>query len=211
MSEKPATRRLILEAVVTCIEKYGIDKLTTRKIAVEAGTNIASINYYFRSKDELIAETLSMTITHMMEDVFTSIDDPSQPFETALSNVLFYLLNGSRQFPGISRAHLYKAVVEQDRKSTSAQAMMKVFERLVQRAVRDYPDKDPRQLRLALSQIFSSILLALLSPGFLPLPREFQLTNEKKARLLAHCYASQFSAMIRGEGCKPEAAVRGAC
>ncbi len=75
MAEKNATRRAILEAVVTCIEKYGIDKVTTRKIAVEAGTNIASINYYFRSKDELIEETLSMTIHHMMEDVFLAIDD----------------------------------------------------------------------------------------------------------------------------------------
>lgn len=201
MTEKVATRRLILEAVVTCIEKYGIDNLTTRRIAAEAGTNIASINYHFRSKDELIAETLSMTITHMMEDVFMAIDDASQPFQAALSNVVFYLLDGSRAFPGISRAHLYKAVVEQDRQSISAQAMMKVFDRLVQRAVREFPEQDPKQLRLALSQIFASIMLALLSPGFLPLPREYQLTSEKKARTLADCYASQFMAMVRAEAC----------
>ncbi len=201
MPEKSATRRHILEAVVTCIEKYGIDKVTTRKIAVEAGTNIASINYYFRSKDELIAETLSMTITHMMEDVFLSIDDTSQPFKSALSNVIFYLLEGSRQFPGISRAHLYKAVVEQGKQSISAQAMIKVFDRLVQRAAREFPEKDPKQLRLALSQIFSSILLTLLSPGFLPLPREYQVTNTKKARTLADCYVSQFLAMIQAGVC----------
>ncbi len=201
MPEKSTTRRLILEAVVTCIEKYGIDKVTTRKIADEAGTNIASINYYFRSKDELIAETLSMTITHMMEDVAMAIDDSSQPFEQILSNVVFYLLDGSRQFPGISRAHLYKAVVEQDKQSVSAQTMIKVFDRLVQRATREYPDRDPKQLRLAISQIFSSILLSLLSPGFLPLPREYQVTNSKKARLVADCYASQFKAMLGSGGC----------
>ncbi len=203
MPEKSTTRRLILEAVVTCIEKYGIDKVTTRKIADEAGTNIASINYYFRSKDELIAETLAMTITHMMEDVFMTIDDPSQPFQQALSNVVFYLLDGSRQFPGISRAHLYKAIIEQDRQSISAQAMIKVFERLVQRAVRDHPDKDPKQVRLALSQIFSSVLLSFLSPGFLPLPREYQVTNSKRARLVADCYASQFVAMLHSGSCTP--------
>lgn len=201
MAEKSATRRLILEAVVTCIEKYGIDKLTTRKIAEEAGTNIASINYHFRSKDELIAETLSMTITHMMEDVFMAIDEPQKPFETILSNVLFYLLDGSRLFPGISRAHLYKAVVEQDKQSISAQAMIRVFDRLVQRAVREYPQKDPRQLQLALSQVFSSIMLSFLSPGFLPLPREFRPLSPKRARTLADCYASQFAAMLRGGAC----------
>ena len=44
--DKIPPRQLILEAVVTCIEKYGIDKLTTRRIAEAAGTNVASINYY---------------------------------------------------------------------------------------------------------------------------------------------------------------------
>ena len=201
MAEKSTTRRLILEAVITCIEKYGIDKVTTRKIAQEAQTNIASINYYFRSKDELIAETLSVTITHMMEDVFVAVGDPQQSFATILSNVLFYLLDGSRRFPGISRAHLYKAVVEQDKQSISAQAMIKVFDRLVQRAVREYPDKDPKQLRLALSQVFSSIMLSFLSPGFLPLPREYQPTTPKRARALADCHASQFAAMLQAGAC----------
>ena len=58
MPDRSKTRRSILEAVVTCIEKYGIDKVTTRKIAVEAGTNLASINYYFRSKENLFLAVL---------------------------------------------------------------------------------------------------------------------------------------------------------
>lgn len=196
MPEKTATRQLILEAVVTCIEKYGIDKVTTRKIALEAGTNIASINYYFRSKDELLDETLSMTIHHMMEDVFASIDDVQQPFDTVLTDVFFYLLDGTRQFPGISRAHLYKAVVERDMKSISAQAMIKVFERLVQRAVREYPGKSSADLRLLLSEILSSIMFSLLSPGFFPLPRAYQLTNPKGTRTVAESYTRQFEAML---------------
>ncbi len=196
MAENSATRRLILEAVVACIEKYGIDKLTTRKIAVEAGTNIASINYHFRSKDELLAEALSMTIKHMMEDVFVAIDDVQQSFEITLGNVIFYLLDGSRQFPGVSRAHLYKAVVQRDRESVSAQAIVKVFDRLVQRAVHEYPAKDPRMLRLALAQILSSIMFTLLSPDFFPLPREYQLRSPKSARALAEAYTREFEAMM---------------
>ncbi len=196
MPGKTPTPRLILEAVVTCIEKYGIDKVTTRKIAVEAGTNIASINYYFRSKDELMAEALSMTIKHMMEDVFITIDDTKQPFESALANVFFYLLDGSRQFPGISRAHLYRAVVQRDRESISAQAMTRVFDRLAQRAAREYPSKDPKELRFIVSEIMGSIMFAMLSPGFFPLPREFQPTSSKNARVLADLYARQFKAML---------------
>ncbi len=192
MPDKPATRQIILEAVVTCIEKYGIDKVTTRKIAEEAGTNIASINYYFRSKDDLLNETLAMTINHMTEDVFAAIDDPRQPFDMALTNVLFYLLDGARKFPGISRAHLYIAVFQNDRQSLSSQAMIKVYERIVKRAVREYPDKEPKHVRLGVSQIMSSIMFALVAGDFFPMPREYQLVSSKNARALAEAYAREF-------------------
>ena len=201
MPEKSITRNLILEAVVSCIEKYGIDKVTTRKIADEAGTNIASINYYFRSKDELVAEALSMTINHMSQDVFAAIDDPQQPFEKILADVLFYLLDGSRKFPGISRAHLYKAVVERDKESISAKSFVRLFERLVQHAVREYPGRDPEAIRLGVSQILSSLMLSILAPGFFPMPRAYRAGSTKSARLLADCYARQFKTMIQAGLC----------
>jgi AcrR family transcriptional regulator len=196
MPEKSATRRLILEAVVTCIDKYGIDKVTTRKIAVEAGTNIASINYYFRSKDELVAQALSMTINHMLEDVFLAIDDLQKPFEVALTDVIFYLLDGSRRFPGVSRAHLYKAVMQRDYDSISAQAMARVFDRLAQRAIREYPAKPPGELRLVIAHILSSIMFSLMAPDFFPVSREYRLTSSKNARNLADSYTSVFRATL---------------
>ena len=198
MPEKTDTRRLILEAVVTCIEKYGVDKLTTRKIAIEAGTNIASINYYFRSKDELLAEALSMTIKHMLEDVYLAIDDFVQPFESMLTNVFFYLLDGSRQFPGISRAHLYKAVVERDNASISSRAMVRLFDRLADRTAREYPKVDKRKVRFITSQVLSAILFSMLAPDFFPVSREYRLTGTKNARLLAKSYAAQFHSYAQG-------------
>lgn len=196
MPDRTATRRLILEAVVTCIEKYGVDKVTTRRIATEAGTNIASINYHFRSKDELLAEALSMTITHMMEDVVAAIDDTARPFDAVLADVIFYLLDGSRQFPGISRAHLYQAVIQGNHESVSAKAIVKVFERLVQRAVREFPDRNPRALRLLLSQMMASIMFFMLDRAFFPIPREFQPVTSKNARALADFYTQQFQVSV---------------
>jgi len=192
MSDKNDTRKLILEAVITCVEKYGIDKVTTRRIAEEAGTNIASINYYFRSKDELIAETLSMTITHMFEDVSKSLDDADQSFETALTEVFFYLSDGCLRFPGISRAHLFKIVMEKDYTSVSGKTFLKVFERLVERAESAYPSKNPKQLRLRLSQVLSSLMFTMLAPDFLPVAREYRLSSPKNAKILAEAYASLF-------------------
>jgi AcrR family transcriptional regulator len=196
MPGKTTTRQLILEAVVTCIEKYGIDKVTTRKIALEAGTNIASINYHFRSKEELMSEALSMTIQHMMEDAFAAIDDEELPFDSALANVIFYLLDGSRQFPGVTRAHLYRAAVQREKDSISTKAMIGVFDRLCQRGVREYPSEDPHKIRFLISDIMSSIMFSLLAPAFFPLPREYQPTSPRNARVLANAYAQQFAAAL---------------
>lgn len=192
MSEKIPPRQLILEAVITCIEKYGIDKLTTRKIASEAGTNVASINYYFRSKEELINEALSMTINHMMEDVISAIDDTRQSLEDVLENVFFYLLEGGLRYPGISTAHLYKAITEKNYDSLSAQAIIKVFEKLVERVEREDPQRDPVETRLLLSQILSSIMFTMLAPGFFSVARKYQFTSPDHAKNRAAYYAQLF-------------------
>jgi AcrR family transcriptional regulator len=196
MPVKTTTRQIILEAAVTCIEKYGIDKVTTRKIAQEAGTNIASINYYFRSKEDLISETLSMTIKHMMEDVFAAIDDLERPFEAVLEDIVFYFLDGSRQFPGVTRAHMYRAAVQRDSGSISTQAMTGVYERLCQRAVREYVSADARKIRFLISHTMSSIMFSLLAPGFFSVLREYQHSNARNARALAKAYASEFVAAL---------------
>lgn len=185
MTEKIPPRQLILEAVVTCIEKYGIDKVTTRKIAQEAGTNIASINYYFRSKDDLVAEALSMTIKHMMEDVFAAIDNKGQSFEESLRSVFFYLLDGSIRFPGVSTAHLYKAVIEKKYDSLSAKAIIQVYERLAVRAAQEYPRKNKQEMSVLLAQILSSIMFSLLAPAFFPVAQEYRLTNSENAKNVA--------------------------
>jgi TetR/AcrR family transcriptional regulator, regulator of cefoperazone and chloramphenicol sensitivity len=192
MTEKTPPRRLIIEAVVTCIEKYGIDQLTTRKIAEEAGTNIASINYYFRSKEQLVNEALTMTIQHMIGDLIAVIETPERSFEQVLDEVFFYLIDGVLRFPGISMAHLYGAVVEKRYDSPGGKGINRVFDSLVQRAIRDYPGKDPDDLRLLLSQIVSSVMFMILAPGFFPVAERFRPTNSENCRRLAEQYRRVF-------------------
>jgi AcrR family transcriptional regulator len=194
--DKTPPRQLIIEAVVTCIEKYGIDKLTTRKIAEAAGMNIASINYYFRSKDELVAETLTTTVNHMMEDVFAAIDDAGKSFEEALKDVFFYLIDGATRFPGISTAHLYGAVVEKRYDSPGGQAIGRVFERLVERAMKELPLKDPGEIRFQMAQVVSAIIFSMLAPGFFPVPEKVQPLDAEHCRRMAGAYAGTFFAAV---------------
>jgi AcrR family transcriptional regulator len=49
-------RERILETAEVLFAKQGVDKTSTRDITAEAGVNVASINYYFRSKEALTEE-----------------------------------------------------------------------------------------------------------------------------------------------------------
>jgi AcrR family transcriptional regulator len=196
MPVRTGTRQLILEAAVTCIERDGLEGVTTRKIAQEAGTNIASINYYFRSKDELLAKVLEMTIRHMLEDVLTAIEDREQSFEATLRSVIFYLFDGSLRFPGISRAHLQQATSGSKNGSISARVMRRVFERMVQRATSTFPRTDPSLIRLRLSQVLSAILFAMLAPELFSIPRRFRPVTTKNAEILADSYTALFLGSI---------------
>ena len=194
--EKIPPRQLILAAVIACIEKYGVDKITTRKIAEEAGTNIASINYYFRSKEALVNEALSLTINHMMEDVSAAIGNQEQPFLDAFEDVLFYLVDGNLRFPGITAAHLYDAVFEKKMDTLGAQVMNKVFEQLTARAIQEYPHKNPGEVRFILSQIFASTMFMMLSPNFFRSVDSLKITDSEDCRSLAKRYTQMFASAL---------------
>jgi AcrR family transcriptional regulator len=191
------TRQAILEAVVTCIERDGIDHLTTRSIAREAGTNIASINYHFRTKDQLVAEALTMTINNALEDVFVEIQADQVTFRQILENVLFYLIDGGLRFPGITTAHLYRAVVEKDYDSPGAVAIRKAYERLAKRAIADLPGEDPARIRFLLSHLFGSIMFTLLAPDFFKLRKPYRLSFAAGRRRVAEEYAALFFTGLR--------------
>jgi AcrR family transcriptional regulator len=56
------TRERILLAAQRIFAEQGFDAATLRDITEAAGTNVASVNYHFRSKDELIRQTLDAAL-----------------------------------------------------------------------------------------------------------------------------------------------------
>lgn len=51
-------REAVLKAAITVFADRGFDAATLREITQAAGANIAAVNYYFRSKDDLIRSAL---------------------------------------------------------------------------------------------------------------------------------------------------------
>jgi TetR/AcrR family transcriptional regulator, regulator of cefoperazone and chloramphenicol sensitivity len=195
MTEKTSTRQAILEAVVACIEAHGIEKLTTRRIAKTAGTNVAAINYHFGTKDELVAQALAMTIQHMLEDVIAAIDEV-EPFAAMVEEVFFYLIDGSRRFPGVTTAHLYPVVVRHEYDSAAGRAMRDVLARLLDRATQEYPDDDADELGFVLAQVFAAILFTMIAPGYLAVAERYQLADDGDSNARHRALARRYISML---------------
>lgn len=187
-AEEKSTQQRILEAVITGIEKYGIDQLTTRKIAEEAEANIASINYYFRSKDELVTQALQSTAEHMLADVKATLDEGQGSLREVLEEIFFYMIEGAARYPNITTAHVYPAIVEKDYASPGARALRDVFEQTVARVEQEVAVRDPAHLRLVLSQVFGALTFATLAPNFYQEAERADSHNLQHLRRLAGLY-----------------------
>lgn len=78
-SSGAATRDQLIAATQRLLAAGGHQALTSRAITTEAGANLASITYYFGSKDELVTEALVATARHLLEPVVAVLGSESTP------------------------------------------------------------------------------------------------------------------------------------
>jgi len=101
----------IIEATVECIEEYGLQNTTSRRIGKKAGVNSAAINYYFRSKDVLMERVMEVTLNNAF-----CWEDYKHTEELGLKEQLYkifsHLASSALRFPKISQAHLYDVMTE---------------------------------------------------------------------------------------------------
>ncbi|WBW95125.1 TetR/AcrR family transcriptional regulator [Oceanirhabdus sp. W0125-5] len=69
-SKKTNAKEIILDAVLKLIDEVEhIEEITSRRITEKAGVNLAMINYYYQSKENLINQAVS----HKMESITSQI------------------------------------------------------------------------------------------------------------------------------------------
>ena len=153
-------------ATVKIIGKEGIRALTTRKIAQEAGVNIAAINYYYGSKDKLVEEALSGTLREMSDFPSDLLDAEALEVPARLQAFFQGIMGSMLKHPGIPKAHLYAPFIEDDF-STPFVHLFKEFledvhtkltEKGVQVKVKDL------DLRIAIVQMFSALVMPAMFP-----------------------------------------------
>lgn len=77
MSENKESKNRIMEITTALLEEYNGDtkKITSRFIAERAGIGLGSINYFFGSKEKLIAECIQRSISKMLAGFAPDITD----------------------------------------------------------------------------------------------------------------------------------------
>jgi AcrR family transcriptional regulator len=80
-----STKRKIIEASKDIFAEHGYERATIKMICEKADVNIASVNYYFRTKKELYTDVLSelaeSVISIMLDKLKTASEDIKDPKE----------------------------------------------------------------------------------------------------------------------------------
>ena len=161
--EEPSVEERIIYAAIECIEEYGLQGATNRKIAARAGVNGAAINYYFRSKEKLIEKGMGITL----DNDFDWEDFAQMPGDTAVERCVAIfddIIEGACNYPGLTRAHYFALVTEGNYQSPAALKMNEFLGRLVEDLKEKGTGLEDNELEMAVSQIMATAMMMSLMP-----------------------------------------------
>jgi AcrR family transcriptional regulator len=100
-----ARRDQILAAARAALTKVGFEKITTRRIAEEAGVNIATLHYHFGSKEALLTEAVRDAARRFAGTLRAAMDGAGEAAD-ALERVFAATWQVVRERPGVIRYDL---------------------------------------------------------------------------------------------------------
>jgi len=168
-NEDASAQGKIIEAPIECIEREGIQAVTIRKIAKLAGVNSAAINYYFRSKEKLVEEVMRSTVENVFEDWREIINDENRSVRERLFLLFTDYMEGAIMFPGISKAHMWEPLINNNYDSLFVKLLNDFFQDLVKKLKLELK-RPAKELKLVVIHLFSALTMPVLMPD---LYREF--------------------------------------
>ena len=168
-TEDVSVQGKIIDATIECIEREGIQAVTIRKIAKLAGVNSAAINYYFRSKEKLVEEVKRSTLEHVFEDWREILNDESRSVRERLFLLFTDYMEGAVMYPGISKAHMWEPLVDNNYDSLFVKLLNGFLGDLAKKLSLELK-RPAKELRLVVIHLFSALSMPVLMPDLF---REF--------------------------------------
>ena len=162
-TEDASVQTKIIEATIECIEREGIQAVTIRKIAKLAGVNSAAINYYFRSKEKLVDEVKRSTVEHVFEDWREIINDESRTVRERLFLLFTDYMEGAIMYPGISKAHMWEPLIDNNYDSLFVKLLNGFLEDLARKLSQELK-RPPKELKLVVIHLFCALSMPVLMP-----------------------------------------------
>ncbi len=157
-STRESVKKKIILATISNIEKGGINSVTTRKVAKEAGVNIASINYYFGSKKELLRSIMGQTLNHFLQDIEIILAQEDLSSYSLFKVFLTFILNGSLQYPNMMKALLNNNLYNAGYSEKFFQQLKPVIVKAENLIMQSSNNKDLRKAKASLMQMVNTVL-----------------------------------------------------
>ncbi|MBN1264719.1 MAG: TetR/AcrR family transcriptional regulator [Anaerolineales bacterium] len=158
-----ATKLRILMAAIEAIEKNGIQNITTRVIADEAGVNNAALHYYYGTKEQLLEQALEHTLQHWVEDTDEILAEKT-PIQERLEALFDYVIGGVLRYPNLIRAHIQPPIMEGISFSPFLQLLKTWIDLATAGILEAIPDAREDLVRIAIQSAVAAVLVIGLLP-----------------------------------------------
>lgn len=163
MTENESVEARIINAAIECLERYGIQAITIRKIAEMAGVNSAAINYYFRSKEALIDKVMEVTLNNAFD--WKDVEQlPGGSAQERCAAVFEHIIEGGCRYPGVSRAHFYGMLMEGKTDTPAVIRLNAFLNRLTDDLKAKGAKMERAELRMAVAQVAFACLMGAIAP-----------------------------------------------
>ena len=172
------TKEKILQTTLQIISTEGVKGINIRKIAKISGVNIAAINYHFKSKENLINDTLKI-FGKKMETTFAELDTlPLSPKEK-LKHFLLSFSDSQIKYPGFMRSQIER-ISHGDDMTPKAVENMKLGRKVLLKLIKAITKEESEEkLSMILFQLMSGIMLPILYGKYMEEIYEFNFLDDK--------------------------------
>jgi TetR/AcrR family transcriptional regulator, regulator of cefoperazone and chloramphenicol sensitivity len=158
--QRPGTKQLILQTTLQLLETQGLLKVNIRKIAAQAGVNVAAVNYHFGSKDQVVYEALQILRSHFGL-AFAHLQSNLKPPRERLIEFMTSYCETVFTYPNLVKAFISQSLnadIQSDYESfVRAEGLA-----LIAQTINEIQPMDDERLSMKAFQMMSSLVLILL-------------------------------------------------
>jgi AcrR family transcriptional regulator len=166
---KETPQTTIVRAALECLELYGMEGLTVRKIATHAKVNVAAINYHFRSKEKLLEQVFDLASNQAFQDIDERIQARSgKKLERELEQFLKHYIDGLLNYPNMSKV-LIQQLINPNPSNIKLRERLEIFlQALTERLARLHDaEANTLELRIKTAEFIGLMISLSLMPDIL--------------------------------------------